>query len=62
MEKKKFSMKDKFLFHAHRGAKAFPKGSKMTAKEKKAYSMGYVKHATDSANISNIKLMKTGHR
>jgi hypothetical protein len=57
MEKKKYTMKDRFAFHAKRvnSAPKPVKGSKMSEAEKTAYSLGYLKHAQQSADIYNLK-------
>ncbi|MDR1094146.1 MAG: hypothetical protein LBL66_08380 [Clostridiales bacterium] len=48
----KYSMKERYKYHAEH-AKFVPKGEPMNQREKNAYSLGYVKHARQEADIYN---------
>lgn len=51
------TMSEKYAFHSKRAFENHkPAGVKMTAKEKSAFSMGYVKHARDTARAYKFNL------
>lgn len=54
---KSHTMSEKYAFHSKRAFDNHkPAGVKMTAKEKAAFSMGYVKHARDTARAYKFNL------